>query len=94
MAQTFILARNDDDDAIFRANAAAEGKVTSNNVSWCITFVRPALKEENELYKTIERKEKLAFGYRMIQCDSIAVPQAASFSWMLTTKSFPEVPCF
>ena len=64
MAQTLILARNDDNDAIFRANAADEGKVTLNNVSWFTPFVRPALKEENEHYKIIDRKEKLAVGYR------------------------------
>ena len=94
MTQTLILARNDDNDAIFRANAAAEGRVTLDNVSWFISFVTPGLKEESELYKIIERKEKLVVGYRMIQCDSIAVPQAAAFSWMLPTKSSSEVPCF
>ena len=92
MAQTLILTRNDDKDAIFRAYDADDGKVTLNNVSWFTPFVKPALKEENELYKIIERKESLAVGYRMIQCDSIAVSQAASFSWMLTTKSSPKVP--
>ena len=89
MKHTLTLTRNDDDDAIFRANAADEGRVTLDNVSWFMPFVTPGLKEEIELHKIIERKEKLAVGYRMIQCDSIAVPQAASFSWMLPTKSSP-----
>ena len=83
---------NNSRDAIFRAYDADDGKVTLNNVSWFTPFVKPALKEENELYKIIERKESLAVGYRMIQCDSITVSQAASFSWMLTTKSSPKVP--
>ena len=94
MTQTLILARNDDNDAIFRANAAADGRVTLDSVSWIIPFVKPRLKEENELYKFIQRKEKLGVGYRMIQCESIAVPQAATFSWTPSVKISPEVPRF
>ena len=30
----------------------------------------------------------------MIQCDTAAIPQTTSFSWRLSVKSFPEVPCF
>ena len=47
-----------------------------------------------ELYKIIERKEKLPVGYRMIQCDTASIPQTISFSWRLSVKSSPEVPCF
>ena len=47
-----------------------------------------------ELYKIIERKEKLPVGYRMIQCDSASVPQTTSFTWRLAVKSSPEVPRF
>ena len=47
-----------------------------------------------ELYKIIERKEKLTVGYRMIQCDTASIPQATSFSWRLSVKSSPEVPRF
>ena len=48
-----------------------------------------------ELYKIIERKEKIPVGYRMIQCDSASIPQnVTSFSWRLSVKSSPEVPRF
>ena len=47
-----------------------------------------------ELYKIIERKEKLPVGYRMIQCDTASIPQATSFSLRLSVKSSPEVPRF
>ena len=47
-----------------------------------------------ELYKIIEKKEKLPVGYRMIQCDSISFDQATSFTWRLGVKSSPEVPRF
>ena len=50
--------------------------------------------EKMELYKIIERKEKLPVGYRMIQCDSASVPQTTSFTWRLAVKSSPEVPRF
>ena len=87
MTQTLILARNDDDDddAIFRANAADTGRVTLDKVTWFIPFVIPADKEKMELNKIIERKEKLPVGHKMIQCESIAVPQAATFSWRLSS---------
>ena len=56
--------------------------------------VTPADKDKMELYKLIERKEKLPVGYRMIQCDTASIPQTTSFSWRLSIKSSPEVPRF
>ena len=67
MKQTLTLTRNDDNDAIFRANAADDGKITLDKISWYMPHVMPADKEKMELYKIIERKEKLPVGYRMIQ---------------------------
>ena len=55
--------------------------------------VTPADKDKMELYKIIERKEKIPVGYRMIQCDSASIPQnSTSFSWRLSVKSSPEIP--
>ena len=57
--------------------------------------VTPADKDKMELYKIIERKEKIPVGYRMIQCDSASIPQnSTSFSWRLSVKSSPEVSRF
>ena len=57
--------------------------------------VTPADKDKLELYKIIERKEKIPVGYRMIQCDSASIPQnSTSFSWRLSVKSSPDVPRF
>ena len=48
-----------------------------------------------ELYKIIERKEKIPVGYRMIQCDSASIPHnSTSFGWRLSVKSSLEVPRF
>ena len=94
MKQTLTLMINDDDDAIFRVNAAANGKITLDKISWYMPHVIPADKDKMELYKIIKKKETLPVGYRMIQCDAASVPQTTSFTWRLAVKSSPEVPLF
>ena len=81
--------RKYNDDAIFRDNAAADGKMTLDKVSWFMPHVLPADAEKCQLYKTIESK---AVAYRMRQCDAISVPQSTSFTWRLSVKSSPEKP--
>ena len=92
LKQTLTLVRKSDSDAIFRANAAAAGKVTLDKVSWFMPHVLPADTEKFQLYKTIESKTSLPVAYRMRQCDSISVPQSTSFTWRLSVKSSPEKP--
>ena len=79
---------------IFRAaNDAAGNPVAVGKIRFT-PHVIFAEKDKMEIYKIIERKEKLPVGYRMIQCDSASIPQATSFSWRLSAKSSPEVPRF
>ena len=66
MKQTLSLTRNNDNDAIFKANAPAVGKIVLDKISWYMPHVMPADKDKMELYKIIERKETLPVGYRMI----------------------------
>ena len=94
LKHTLTLTRNNDNDAIFKDNAAVAGKITLSKISWFMPHVTPADKDKMELYKIIERKEKLQVGYRMIQCDTASIPPATSFSWRLSVKSSPEVPRF
>ena len=94
LKHSLILTRNNDEDAIFQANGIDPGKITLNKISWVMPHVIPADKDKMELYKTIERKEKILAGYRMIQCDSNSVDPTTSFSWRLSIKSSPEVPRF
>ena len=101
LKHNLTLTRNNDNDAIFKSdqndgagNPYADGKVILSKVSWFMPHVTPADKDKMELYKIIERKEKIPVGYRMIQCDSATIPQATSFSWRLSVKSSPEVPRF
>ena len=91
LKHTLTLTRNSDNDAVFRA-VAPEGQITLSKISWFMPHVMPADKDKMELYKIIERKEKIPVGYRMIQCDSASIPQATSFSWRLSVKSSPAVP--
>ena len=71
-----------------------DGVVTITKISWFMPHVMPADQYKMELYKIIERKEKIPVGYRMLQCDSAMVSQTTSFSWRLSVKSSPEVPRF
>ena len=94
MKQTLILTRNNDNDAIFRANAAANGKIMLDKISWYMPHVLPADKDKMELYKVIERKETLTGGYRMIQCVNASVAQTTLFTWDLKGTESTEVPRF
>ena len=58
LKHTLTLTRKNDNDAIFRA-VAAEGQITLSKISWFMPHVTPADKDKMELYKIIERKEKL-----------------------------------
>ena len=91
---TLTLTRNDDNDAVFRDAGVDAGNIMLSKIAWFMPHVTPADKDKMELYKIIERKEKLPVGYRVIQCDTASIPQATSFSWRLSVKSSPEVPCF
>ena len=70
LKHSLTLTRNNDEDEIFRADGVYPGKITLNKISWFKPHMIPADKDKMELYKIIERKEKIPVGYRMIQCDS------------------------
>ena len=88
------LTLNNDTDAVFKNGAAdahgndvvTNGKIMLSKISWFMPHVIPADKHKMELYKIIERKEKLPVGYRMIQCDNASIPQTTSFRWRLSVK--------
>ena len=93
LKHNLTLTRNNDNDAIYvritRDGAGNDttplGKVILSKITWFMPHVTPADKDKMELYKIIERKEKIPVGYRMIQCDSASIPQnATSFSWRLS----------
>ena len=91
MKQTLTLTRNNDNGAIFRVNAAPNGKITLDKISWYMPHVMPADKDKMKLYKIIERKETLPVGYRMIHCSNASVPQTTSFTWDLPGNPSTEL---
>ena len=91
---TLSLTRTHEHDAIFRAGGVNDGKIVLSKITWFMPHVMPADKDKMELYKIIEKKEKVSVGYRMIQCTSTSIPNVTSFSWRLSVKSSPEVPRF
>jgi hypothetical protein len=87
---TLTLVRKADDDAIFRANGVAAGKVNVDKISLFMPHVIPSDIERMQLYKTIESKVAVPVAYRARQCDTITVPQSTTFSWRLSVKTSPE----
>ena len=94
MKQTLTLTRDNDNNAIFRANAVDAGKVTLNKISWYMPKVIQADKEKMEIFKIIEKKEKLPVAYRMIQCATAQITETPSYNCRLSAKTSPEVPLF
>ena len=96
MQQRLTLTRSGNiQDSIFRANAADEGRVLIDKISWFMPHVIPSDAYRLQLDKIIERKEKIPVGYRMLQCDSTQVPENIKpFSWRLGVKSSPDIPRF
>lgn len=92
LKQVLTLKRKADTDAIFKAAAADDGKVTLDKVSWFLPIVDPNDEEKFALKKQIEDKTELSIDYRMRQADNIAVPPSSSFDWRLTVKAGAEKP--
>ena len=95
MQQRLTLTRTGDNDSIFRANAAAVGKINIQRIRWFMPHVIPSDAYRLQLDKIIEKKEKIPVGYRMLQCDSTQVPEnQKTFTWRLGVKSSPDIPRF
>ena len=94
MKQTLTLTRDNDNNVIFRTAATDAGKVTLNKISWYMPKVIPEDKEKMNIFKIIEKKEKLPAAYRMIQCATAQITETPSFNWRLSAKTSPEVPRF
>lgn len=92
LKQTLTLRRKADTDAIFKAAAVDDGKVTLDRVSWYLPIVEPNDEEKFALMKKIENKTELSIDYRMRQADTITVPQTTNFDWRLSVKTGSEKP--
>src|SRR5688572_7783315 len=89
---SLLLSRQADADAIFKADAIIDGRITLSKLSWFMPHVIPALEYKSMLMKQIEAKVKIPVAFRAMQCDNISVPQATTFSWRLSVKSGRKSP--
>ena len=103
MQQRLTLTRTGNNNAIFKGTKTInnnvvvidEGKIEIIRVRWFMPHVILSDAYRLQLDKIIERKEKIPVGYRMLQCDSIQVPENQKpFSWRLGVKSSPDIPRF
>ena len=100
MQQRLTLTRTNENNAIFKGNAAAggaadDGKIKIDKISWFMPHVIPSDAYRLQLDKIIEKKEKIPVGYRMLQCDNLPVPAGVgTFTWRLGVKSSPDIPRF
>ena len=95
MQQRLTLTRTNDNNAIFKNNVAADGKINIERIRWFMPHVIPSDAYRLQLDKVIEKKEKIPVGYRMLKCDSSQVPEnQKTFTWRLGVKSSPDIPRF
>ena len=87
---TFVRAS--DNNAIFRDNAAAVGKVRLDKIAWFKPYAKPSLQAENELLKIINNdKIRLEATFRDRICEKRSVPHSTNFSWRLgNSKAKPR----
>ena len=75
MQQKLTLTRDNDNNAIFRANGVDAGKIRLDRIRWFMPHVIPSDENKYKLDKIIGKKEKIPVGYRMLQCDNASVPE-------------------
>ena len=85
--QSLIFVRASNDDAIFRDNAAAAGKVDLTRIQWFMPHVKPALEAETMLHKLVVAKADLKAAFRERRCEMSDVPETRNFSWKLSTST-------
>ena len=89
-----IFTRQSENDAIFRANDAAAGKITLETLAWYMPHVTPSDLEKLQLMKAIESKCNVPIAFRARQCDTGAVTKTRTFSFKLGAMNAPEKPRF
>ena len=93
MRQKLTLVRKDDNDAILKTGAAAEGKVKLTKLAWMMPRVHANDVQKYQLYRKIESKLAIDVGFRMRQCNVAELTKdLRSFDWRLGVRSSPEKP--
>ena len=92
MRDTLQLIRKDDNDALFRTNAASAGKVVLSKIAWAVPIVEPNGVKLVEMYKNIASNTVIPVSLRVRQCETFSVPQTTSTVRRLGVKASPEKP--
>ena len=92
MRDTLQLVSEDDNDALFRTNAAGVGKVVLSKLAWVVPIVQHDDVLKVNLYKSIAANNTVPVGFRRRQCETFTLPQARSTVWRLGVSSAPEKP--
>ena len=92
MRDTLQMIRKDDNDALFRTNAAGAGKVVLSKITWSVPIVEPNDVKRVEMYKSIASNAVIPVSFRVRQCKTFSAPQTTSAVWRLGVKAALEKP--
>ena len=93
MRHKLTLVRKSDNDAIYRNETVAAGKVKLSKIALMMPRVHASDAKKFELYRKIESKIAIDVGFRMRQCNVAEIPQnVTTFDWRLGVRSSPEKP--
>ena len=81
-----------DNLAIHRANTAQNGKIKISNIAWRVPHIEIHEKYQQELMDIVINKQKIPVGFTARNEETLAVPQARSFSWRLSVTGGIEKP--
>ena len=88
---TLVRLANEN-DAIFRNNAAGAGSVELTKVSWFVPHIWGTDETNLELLKLKQSEKSIDISFRGLSSSRISMPQDNSFTWKLSAKTAPEVP--
>jgi hypothetical protein len=81
------LNRVNNNEAIYRANAADAGQCIIRSLIWRVPYIKTKLAEEARLMSLLAKNIEIPFGFLTKKVRSIPVPQSTDFTWFVNTES-------
>ena len=85
------MIRKDDNDALFRTNAAGTGKVVLSKITWSVPIVEPNDVKRVEMYESIASNAVIPVSLWVSQCETFPVPQTTATVWRSDVKAAPDM---